>query len=153
MHRPWVYSLYWLLAVSCILVTVAFAQAQSLSEFGKVELIRDAWGVPHVFAETDQGAMYGLGYACAEDRGYQMTYFLRMMQGRLAEVFGDREKQRAGGTGPKTTLEHDRLMRMFGFAQAAQRAVQHPEPETSGLLEAYSRGVNDYFAQNGHREH
>lgn len=140
-------------ALVCLFGMITITQAQPSTDYGKVELLRDAWGVPHVFADTDQGAMYGLGYACAEDRGYQMTYFLRMMQGRLAEVFGDREKQRAGGTGPKTTLEHDRVMRMFGFTQAAQRAVQHLDKETLGLLEAYSAGVNDYSANNAQREH
>ena len=87
-------------------------------KYGRVEILRDSWGVPNVFAATDEGAMYGLGYVCAQDRGFQMHYFLRMMQGRMAEVFGDVEKKRAGGTGPKTTLEHDRVMRMFGFARA-----------------------------------
>ncbi|MEK7399348.1 MAG: penicillin acylase family protein, partial [Candidatus Poribacteria bacterium] len=39
-------------------------QSYSLSseEYGKVEVIRDQWGIPHVFSDTDAGAMYGLGY-------------------------------------------------------------------------------------------
>src|SRR5512138_2260822 len=56
---------------------------------GQVELLRDRWGVPHVFAPTDAGAMYGLGYATAEDRAFQMYYNLRIIQGRLAELVGD----------------------------------------------------------------
>ena len=59
--------------------------ALAADDRGKVELVRDRWGVPHVFAETDAGAMYGLGYATAEDRGFQMHYSLRIVQGRLAE--------------------------------------------------------------------
>ena len=54
-----------------------------------VEILRDPWGIPHVFADTDAGAFYGLGYATAEDRAFQMTYSLRIIQGRLAEVIGD----------------------------------------------------------------
>ena len=131
------------------LVASAVARAQPAPEYGRVELLRDSWGVPHIFAETDEGAMYGLGYACAEDRGFQMHYFLRMMQGRMAEVFGDIEKNRAGGTGPKTTLEHDRLMRMFGFVQAAERVAQNLDRETLSLLKAYSAGVDEYFAHQG----
>ncbi|MHC4116934.1 MAG: penicillin acylase family protein [Planctomycetota bacterium] len=129
------------------------AFASAAPGYGRVELLRDSWGVPHVFADTDEGAMYGLGYATAEDRGFQMHYFLRMMQGRMTEVFGDIEKHKAGGTGPKTTLEHDRVMRMFGFVQAADRAVRNLDSETLGLLEAYSAGVNDYFAKNADDEH
>ena len=127
--------------------------AQPALEYGRVELFRDSWGIPHVFADTDRGAMYGLGYACAEDRGFQMHYFLRMMQGRMAEVFGDIEKNKAGGTGPKTTLEHDRVMRMFGFVRAADRVAKNLDRETLGLLKAYSAGVNDYFAQHEADEH
>ena len=144
---------YLIIVLVCLSTMCAITLAQPATQYGKVELLRDAWGVPHVFADTDQGAMYGLGYASAEDRGYQMTYFLRMMQGRMAEVFGERDKVRAGGTGPKTTLEHDRVMRMFGWARAADQTVQHLNKETLGLLEAYSAGVNDYFAQNAAKEH
>ncbi|UCF16489.1 MAG: penicillin acylase family protein [Phycisphaerales bacterium] len=144
----------------CLMLVALFALAvtdvalgQSAAEYGRVELLRDSWGVPHVFAETDEGAMYGAGYACAEDRGFQMHYFLRMMQGRMAEVFGDVEKHRARGTGPKTTLEHDRVMRMFGFAAAAERTVKTLDRQTLELLKAYSAGVNDYFAQHKDDEH
>ena len=41
---------------------------------GRIDLVRDEWGIPHVFAETDEGALYGLGYAIAQDRGFQMHY-------------------------------------------------------------------------------
>ena len=141
------------LVVLFVLMATEVALGRPAAEYGRVELLRDSWGVPHVFAETDEGAMYGAGYACAEDRGFQMHYFLRMMQGRMAEVFGDIEKSRAGGTGPKTTLEHDRVTRMFGFVQAAERVVQKLDRKTLGLLEAYSAGVNDYFAQHEDDEH
>lgn len=54
----------------------------------EVEILRDPWGIPHIFADTDAGAFYGLGYAAAEDRAFQMTYSLRLIQGRLSEVVG-----------------------------------------------------------------
>src|SRR5512141_558906 len=84
------------------------------SDYGKVELLRDTWGVPHVFSDTDCGAMYGLGYATAQERGFQMTYGLRIMQGRLAEVIGDRQK----GGRSETALHTDRRMRTFGWGRA-----------------------------------
>ena len=65
------------------------ASGGSKSGYGRIELLRDSWGVPHVFADTDAGAMYGLGYAAAQDRPFQMYYNLRIIQGRLAEVVGD----------------------------------------------------------------
>jgi len=139
--------------VLCFLAASEIIFAGPAPEYGRVELLRDLWGVPHVFAETDEGAMYGLGYVCAEDRGFQMHYFLRIIQGRMSEVFGVVDKQKAGGTGPKNTLEHDRVMRMFGFAQAADRVVHNLDRKTLGLLKAYSAGVNDHFARHVEDEH
>ncbi len=78
-----------ILAAAIVATATAHADSDS-GPYGKVELARDTWGVPHIFAETDAGAMYGLGYATAQDRGFQMHYTLRIIQGRLAEVIGDR---------------------------------------------------------------
>ncbi len=122
-----------------------------LAQYGQVELLRDAWGVPHVFSQSDQGAFYGQGYACAQDRGFQMYYFLRIIQGRLAEVVGDVAKLKKGR--PGTAAQSDELMRVFGFARAAQEAAECLDAETLAMLKAYCQGVNDYFAQNSGREH
>ena len=84
------------------------------ADYGKVELWRDSWGVPHVFAETDAGAMYGVGYAAAQDRSFQMYYTLRIIQGRLAEVVGDLPHVRRQRDSAVTS---DRKMRTFGFAR------------------------------------
>jgi penicillin amidase len=86
--------------------------------------------------------MYGLGYATAQERGFQMTYGLRIMQGRLAEVIGDRQK----GGRRETALDNDRKMRTFGWAPAATRIATHLDPGTKELLEAYCDGVNASFA-------
>jgi penicillin amidase len=115
--------------------------------YGQIELLRDRWGVPHVFAGTDAGAMYGLGYATAEDRAFQMYYNLRIIQGRLAEVIGDVKigvtRQLPQGT--NSALRSDIKMRTIGYYRAAQDTAQQLEPETRQLLDAYCRGVNDYI--------
>src|SRR5512133_735371 len=108
---------------------------------GKVDLLRDTWGIPHVFSDTDRGAMYGLGYATAQERGFQMTYGLRIMQGRLAEVIGDRPK----GGRRDTALDSDRRMRTFGWGLAAARIARNLDADTLGLLQAYCEGVNASF--------
>ena len=141
------------LLIGLAMVAVSAAGDESSSPYGEVQLVRDSWGVPHVFAETDEGAMYGLGYAAAQDRGFQMHYFLRMIQGRLSEVFGIVDKKKASGVGQNNTLEHDRLMRTIDFASAAKEVVANLDRQTLGLLQAYGAGVNDYFAQNREQEH
>lgn len=111
------------------------------ADLGKVELLRDRWGVPHIFAESDAGAMYGLGYFTAQERGFQMTYALRIMQGRSAEILGSRQK--AGGR--SSALESDKRMRTFGWSRAASRIATNLDHETKSLLQAYCDGVNASF--------
>jgi len=91
--------------------------------------------------------MYGLGYATAQDRAFQMYYNLRIIQGRLAEVVGD---VKVGATrrqpqGKNSALRNDIKMRTIGYYQAAERTAHHLDAEARTLLEAYSRGVNDYI--------
>jgi len=126
------------------------ANHQSQPQSASIELLRDTWGVPHIFAETDAGAMYGLGYAAAEDRAFQMYYNLRIIQGRLAELTGNvkigvssRQPQ-----GRNSALRNDIKMRTIGFYRAAQKVAANLEGENLVLLQAYSDGVNDYIRNN-----
>jgi len=120
----------------------ASAMAASEQRHGRIELIRDTWGIPHIFADTDAGALYGLGYATAGERGFQMTYNLRIIRGRLAEVVGNRQR----GNRSETAVDHDRRMRTFGWARAAERTAKQLDRSTRQLLQAYCDGVNDSFA-------
>ncbi len=117
--------------------------------YGKIELIRDTWGIPHIFSSTDPGAMFGLGYASAEERGFQMHFNLRIIQGRLAEVVGERRSTRRR----ESAVEHDRKMRTFGFYRAARIVAANLDPDTRALLQAYCAGVNAYVANHRSRLH
>src|SRR6516225_5832381 len=59
-----------------------------LSEAGDVTITRDGYGVPHVRGETPAAAWFGMGYACARDRMFQMDYDRRRARGRWAEIAG-----------------------------------------------------------------
>lgn len=137
----------WLPGVACLLATVLTLAAESAvtgkEASANVEILRDGWGIPHIFATTDAGAFYGLGYATAEDRAFQMTYALRTIQGRLAETIGEVKMTNRN----ETSVDSDRKMRTFGFHRAAQRTAANLDPETRALLAAYCAGVNDSFAQ------
>ena len=130
------------------LIALLFIPLAGAGEQG-VEVLRDPWGIPHVFADTDAGAFRGLGYATAEDRAFQMTYSLRIIQGRLAEVIGDVRQTNRN----ETSVDHDRKMRTFGFHRAAQRTAGRLDPETLGLLQAYCEGANAYFREHRDRLH
>jgi len=100
----------------------------------EVEILRDREGVPHVYARQERDAWFGLGYAHAQDRLWQMEFQRRVAKGRIAELLGER------------AFEIDKLMRTLGLGRAAERAVSLADPQTRGLLEAYAAGVNAYLA-------
>ena len=54
-----------------------------------VKVIRDKWGVPHVFAGDKKDLAYALGYVMAQDRLFQMDFIRRVGKGRLAEILGE----------------------------------------------------------------
>ena len=124
------------------------AQNQIISGSGnQVEILRDTWEIPHIFSDSDEGAMYGLGYVTAQDRAFQMFYNLRIIQGRLAEVIGDISKTNR----QDMTIQNDRKMRTFGFYRAAQEVAKNLDSQTHKLLDAYCAGVNDYIKNNSER--
>jgi penicillin amidase len=57
---------------------------------GDVEIIRDTYGVPHIYAKNEPDLYFGLGYAMAQDRFWQMEFYRRLGHGRLSEVLGEK---------------------------------------------------------------
>lgn len=103
-------------------------------EQGSVRVLRDARGVPHVIADTDEGAFHGLGWASAEDRLVQMHVTVLSAQGRLAEHFG------------LDYVDHDLRMRTMGYWRHAEQMAQTLDAEHLALLEAFAAGVNAHVA-------
>ncbi|WP_323037422.1 penicillin acylase family protein [Pararhodobacter sp.] len=100
-----------------------------------VEIARNTHAVPHIFGQSDADVFFGLGFAHAQDRLWQMTFMRRAIQGRLSEVFGER------------TLRTDELMRRLDLYDLAQRSVSAQDDDTMAALEAYARGVNAWINQ------
>ncbi|KPQ07620.1 MAG: penicillin amidase [Rhodobacteraceae bacterium HLUCCA12] len=98
-----------------------------------VEIARNTHNVPHIFGESDADVFFGLGFAHAQDRLWQMTLLRRTAQGRLSEVFGAR------------TLRTDELLRRLDIYRLAQDSVDALDDETRAMLDAYSRGVNAWI--------
>ncbi|NIM89652.1 MAG: hypothetical protein GTO17_01745 [Candidatus Aminicenantes bacterium] len=99
----------------------------------EVEIIRDSWGVPHVFAQNEEDLFFACGYVHAQDRMWQMELSRRAGFGRLSEVFGER------------TLERDKYLRALGLKEAVQKDLANLTPEVKDLLLAYSRGINSWM--------
>jgi penicillin amidase len=95
-----------------------------------IEIVRDTANVPHIFGQTNDDVFFGLGYAHAQDRLWQMATMRRTVQGRLSEVFGEK------------TLEVDILLRRLDLYNLAKSSVAAQDAASLAALEAYSKGIN-----------
>jgi penicillin amidase len=96
----------------------------------EVEIIRDSSNIPHIFSENINDVFFGLGYAHAQDRFWQLNILRRSSQGRLSEIFG-----------PKT-LQFDELVRRLDIYNLARLSLEHQSEQTKSILKAYSKGIN-----------
>jgi penicillin amidase len=103
----------------------------------RAEVLRDSYGVPHVYAETAHDLFYLQGYVTAQDRLFQMDLYRRAGAGRLAEVLGE------------PALDSDTQFRTFGFASVAAREFGLLRDDTRANLNAYADGVNKFLEGHG----
>jgi penicillin G amidase len=95
-----------------------------------VEVLRDRWGVPHIYAQSTADLFFAQGYVHAQDRLWQMELQRRLASGRLSEVVGEK------------ALPVDRFFRVLGLYRAAEAGVAALGPDSRPALEAYVAGVN-----------
>ena len=96
---------------------------------------RDAHGVPHIEAATQDDLFVAQGYVTAQDRLWQMDGLRRSANGELAEVMGP------------SLIEHDKTQRVLQIRLTAQRVYDHLPAADRARLDAYARGVNLFIAQ------
>jgi len=99
-----------------------------------VDIVRDAEGVPHIYAKSSADAYFALGFVHAQDRLWQMEMNRRIASGRLAEILGP------------GAVDTDRFLRTLGISHNAEGILANLAPETRAMLEAYTKGVNAYLS-------
>ncbi|MET9377845.1 penicillin acylase family protein [Streptomyces sp. NPDC002992] len=101
---------------------------------GQVEVKRDAYGVPQIYADTEADLFRAQGFVQAQDRFYEMDVRRHMTSGRLSEMFG------------KDQVDTDAFLRTLGWRQVAQEEYDKVlSAETKKNLQAYAEGVNAYL--------
>jgi len=130
------------LVVAAIAVTMAsatvFAEKVETLKVGDatVRIVRDRFGVPHIYAPSLYGVFYGSGYAQAQDRLAQMELYRRTAKGELAELMGE------------SALEQDKQRRILGYTEAERwEQFANLSPEEQLVLKAFADGVNAIIAQ------
>nr|WP_314353945.1 penicillin acylase family protein [Comamonas thiooxydans] len=96
---------------------------------------RDESDVTHISAQSPQDVWRALGFVHAQERGWQLEFNRRLMQGRLSEILGP------------ATLELDKLMRALDIHGAARRQYAALPPSVQEALQAYSQGIAAFYAR------
>lgn len=99
----------------------------------QVDIVRDAEGIPHIYAKSTADAYFALGFVHAQDRLWQLELNRRIPAGRMAEILGP------------NALDTDRFLRTLGVRRNAEKILANLAPETRAALDAYARGVNAYL--------
>jgi penicillin amidase len=102
-----------------------------------VRIVRDTWGVPHIYAQSMDDLFFAQGYVMAQDRLWQMEVWRRGVEGRLAEILGP------------AAVARDRLARLLRYRGAVDdRELTAYHPDTRRLMTAYVGGINAFIAAN-----
>ena len=101
----------------------------------KVEILRDQWGVNHIYANNEHDLFFTQGYCAAKDRLFQFEVWRRQATGTVAEILGERELKRDIGT------------RLFKFRGNLKTELQHYHPHGQQIIQAYVDGVNAYITE------
>ncbi len=102
----------------------------------RIEILRDHYGVAHVFAATASGAAYASGYAQAEDRLEELLKNYRRAEGTMAEVFGP------------SFLQADYRQRVWRNREVSEKTYPRLSPEVRGMCEGFIAGIQRYMREH-----
>lgn len=111
----------------------ATVRAEGLAQ--PVEIIRDRWGINHIYAQTEGDLFFAQGYTAARDRLFQFEMWRRQATGTVAEMLGRRE------------LKRDIGARLHTFRGDLDAELNHYHPRGKAIVEAFVRGINAYVAE------
>ncbi len=102
----------------------------------KVEINYNNVGFPNIEAENLNDLYFGIGYAQAENRMWQMDLLRRMAQGKLSEIFGEK------------FITYDKFIRFFNQKNLAKQTYLKIPNDLKSILNSYSSGVNTFIKEN-----
>ena len=104
-----------------------------------VEVIRDRWGVAHIYAETQEDLFFAQGFVAAQDRLWQMEIWRRTGEGKLAEVLGE------------SAVERDKFARLMRYRGNMEAEWTSYSPDAKQIIESFVTGVNAFIETNRDR--
>ncbi len=100
-----------------------------------VRIIRDTWGVPHIYADDHYSLFYGYGYAVAQDRLFQMEMIKRTTAGTVAEVLGEQY------------LELDKTVRRGFDPDSLRQQIDKLSAQHRAVFAGYAQGLNAWIKE------
>ena len=100
-----------------------------------VEILKDRWGISHIYAQSEADLFLAQGWNAARDRLFQLEVWRRQATGTLAEVLGPRE------------LDRDIAARLLRFRGDIETELAHYHPRGSAIIRAFVQGVNAYIEE------
>tara|TARA_B100000676_G_scaffold304682_1_gene357378 strand:+ start:54 stop:2384 length:2331 start_codon:yes stop_codon:yes gene_type:complete len=100
-----------------------------------LDIYRDEYGIPHIYASSDYDAFFGQGFATAQDRLWHMEYDRKRAYGKLSELLGN------------DGLSNDKFMGALDILSNVKSDFQHLEDDSKIMYKAYTDGVNEYLSQ------
>jgi len=127
-----------LLTASRLNVTMCQTKPDSLAIAGlhqRVEVLRDRWGVNHIYAGNEHDLFFTQGYCAARDRLFQFELWRRQATGTLAEILGPNE------------LKRDIGARLFAYRGDMRKELAHYHPRGESIIKSFVEGVNAWIAE------
>ena len=97
-----------------------------------VEVIRDAYGINHIYAQNEHDLFFAQGYCAAKDRLFQFELWRRQATGTVSEILGPREIKRDIGA------------RLFKYRGNIEQEFNHYHPRGNQIIRAFTDGINAY---------
>ena len=124
-----------IVVIVAVLVLLACAGKQPPGQHKQIRLVRDTYGVPHIYADDVYGLYYGYGYAVAQDRLFQMEMTRRSTQGTVAEVLG------------LEYLDYDKGTRRLFDPASIQRQLDALSVKDKDIFAGFAAGMNAWLEE------
>ncbi|KPK92767.1 hypothetical protein AMJ80_06320, partial [bacterium SM23_31] len=98
-----------------------------------VEIIKDLWGISHIYAQNQSDLFFAQGYNVARDRLFQLEMWRRTATGTMAEILGEK------------SLRNDIGARLFKFRADMKQELNHYHPDGEEIITSFVRGINAYI--------
>ena len=100
-----------------------------------VEILKDRWGISHIYAKNESDLFFAQGYNVARDRLFQLELWRRQATGTVAEILGNKELRRDIGN------------RLFMFRGDLTQELNWYHPRGASIIQSFVNGINAYIAE------